>query len=317
MAAIADFDGDGDLDILGTEGDGAAVNPNLVWAANDGAGAFTIHTSIPQAEGDFLQGVAVGRLSPGEALSVALSWHASGHGVQLLRVPADPAGEQWGWERLTPVSQDEALSLGDIDGDGDLDLLLGTKWLRNDGNSWSVHTLSSVGGLPDRNRLVDVNGDGRLDAVVGFEATSSQGKLAWYEQGDDPTGPWTERVIATLIGPMSLDARDMDGDGDIDLVVGEHNLSAPKRARLFVFENADGEGKSWVRHLVHTGDEHHDGAQLVDIDGDGDLDIISIGWGHARVLLYENLAIDRANPSLPAPRPLTTRVMLPLLRAPE
>jgi hypothetical protein len=43
---------------------------------------------------------------------------------------------------------------------------------------------------------------------------------------------------------------------------------------------------------VSTGDEHHDGAVLVDIDGDGDLDIISIGWAHGRVLLYENKAID-------------------------
>lgn len=30
-------------------------------------------------------------------------------------------------------------------------------------------------------------------------------------------------------------------------------------------------------HIVHIGDEHHDGAQLVDIDSDGDLDVISIG----------------------------------------
>jgi hypothetical protein len=33
---------------------------------------------------------------------------------------------------------------------------------------------------------------------------------------------------------------------------------------------------------VNMGDEHHDGAVLVDVDGDGDLDIISIGWTIAR-----------------------------------
>jgi len=46
-----------------------------------------------------------------------------------------------------------------------------------------------------------------------------------------------------------------------------------------------------VEHLVYTGDEHHEGAQVVDIDSDGDLDIISIGWTHSQVLLYENMAI--------------------------
>jgi hypothetical protein len=66
---------------------------------------------------------------------------------------------------------------------------------------------------------------------------------------------------------------------------------------LLVFENLDGKGGQWRAHEVSRGDEHHDGAQLVDIDGDGDLDIVSIGWGHPRVLLYENKAIDapRAN----------------------
>ena len=92
---------------------------------------------------------------------------------------------------------------------------------------------------------------------------------------------------------MSIDVADMDGDGDVDVIAGEHNLKEPATARLLVFENLDGRGERWARHIAWTGDEHHVGAQVVDIDGDGDLDIISIGWGHAGVLLYENKAIDR------------------------
>jgi hypothetical protein len=60
--------------------------------------------------------------------------------------------------------------------------------------------------------------------------------------------------------------------------------------------------------VVFTGDEHHDGALLVDIDRDGDLDIISIGWSHNRVILYENLAAPLSptpppSPPLPVPTP--------------
>jgi hypothetical protein len=168
--------------------------------------------------------------------------------------------------------------------------LLGTKWLRSDGTSWISHTLNSTEGDPDRNRLADINGDGRLDAVVGFEAISTLGKLAWYEQGSSATSSWSEHVITNVIGPMSLDVIDMDDDDDLDVVVGEHNLEEPSSAKLYVFENTDGVGGSWTGHVVYTGDEHHNGAQVVDIDGDGDLDVISIGWGHDQLLLYENKA---------------------------
>lgn len=290
LAALYDFDGDGDLDALGTEGTGANANPAFVWAENNGSGSFTIRDNVDAGDGDFLQGIAVGEFTPGAPLQIALSWHEGGQGIQQLSVGANPTSDPWSHALLNNESQDEQLSAGDIDRDGDLDLLMGTKWLRNNNGTWDevfdIH--DPQGDSPDRNRLADINGDGRLDAVVGYEAISVNGTLAWYEQGATATQSWTEHVIATVVGPMSLDVIDMDYDGDFDVVVGEHNLNDPDSARLLVFENVDGKGGSWTSHLVYTGDEHHDGAQVVDIDNDGDLDIISIGWGHSRVLLYEN-----------------------------
>lgn len=293
MAAVYDFDGDGDIDVLGTPWQGSGADPNFVWARNNGSGTFTILAdTVSSGVGDFLQGVAVARFQPGGSLEVALSWHnGTGQGVQMLTVPSNLSSNTWPWRRISTEDQEEELSADDIDHDGDVDLLLGTKWLRNDGSSWSMQTLSNTGEQPDRNRLADMNGDGRLDAVVGFLGISQPAKLAWYEQGADATTVWTEHVIATdVVGPMSLDVADMDKDGDFDVIVGEHNMADPSSAKLYVFENTDGQGHSWAEHVVYTGDEHHDGAQVVDIDGDGDLDIISIGWGHNRVLLYENKA---------------------------
>ncbi len=289
MTVVADFDGDTDLDILGTQGEGSTANADFLWAENNGLGSFTIHSNITAGNGDFIQGVAIGPIT-GAQTEIYISWHG-GTPVQRLVVPADPVSTTWPIDTLTGITQREDLSQGDIDGDLDNDLLLGTQWLENTPGGWVTHDMLAVLGDPDRNELADIDRDGKLDAVVGYEAISVAGTLAWYEQGTLPTDLWTEHVISnTIIGPMSVDVRDMDGDGDLDVIAGEHNLANTFAARMIVFENLDGAGGTWAEHVVYTGDEHHDGARTVDIDNDGDFDIVSIGWKKTPggVFLYES-----------------------------
>ncbi len=291
LSLIYDFDMDGDYDVLGRPAEASKADPNFVLAVNDGKGSFEVVTTPGKAAGDFMQGVVVAWLEPEHEFQVAMSWHKADNGVQLFTPGSDPANKKWAWKKISGISQDEALSAGDIDRDGDRDLLLGTRWLSNNRGSWSLRMINPVEGDPDRNRLVDMNADGMLDSVVGFEAINKPGKLAWYEQPDDLNQTWKEHVIGTPVGPMSVSVADLDGDADPDVIVGEHNYDKPETAKLIIFENLDGKSSQWRQHIVHTGDEHHDGAETVDIDNDGDLDIISIGWSHPRVVLYENRAI--------------------------
>lgn len=289
-AAGADFDGDGALDILGTTGGGDyPVSAEFVLRLGDGRGGFRRTERLSRGEGDFLQGIAVARFTSGQSLEVALSWHESGHGVQLLVPRAAPHGTPT-WQRISDFSQDEQLTAADLDRDGRQDLVLGTRWLRNLSSEFVLETLEVGSAAPDRNRVADIDGDGWLDVVVGFEAISVPGALRWYRNPGSVDSPWTRNEIAELVGPMSLDLGDLDADGDVDVVVGEHDLKDPGSARLMIYENL-GAGTSWRANVVYTGDEHHDGAQLLDADADGDMDIVSIGWGHPRVLLYENRAI--------------------------
>lgn len=305
VALVADFNGDGTPDLLSSTWNdlgwtlyerflvklgfrGRFEAGGLVWAQNDGHGNFQIHSDIASGKGDFLQGVALLQEPLGKR--VILSWHEPGRGLQQVRVPNNLATQIWRTGVFADDSQDEALSVADIDKDGLNDVITGTRWLRNNGDgSWSSHILHHTSANPDRHSVADLDGDGRLDVVIGYEAVSALGNLAWYRQESDPFKPWTEHAIAELTGPMSLDLADMDGDGDLDVVVGEHDLKHPEMARLVWFENLSGDGSRWAMHVIHTGDEHHDGAHVVDIDNDGDLDVVSIGWGHRKLILYENL----------------------------
>ena len=325
VAAVFDIDNDGKLDIIGT--DQSTIQRNtfhqLVWARNNGNKTFTIHKILGANDGDFLQGIVIDRFQAGK-LAIALSWHRPRNdedpattlgqepGIYLLTVPESPTADvEWSKIKISNVTQNEELSKGDIDRDGLTDLLLGTKWLKNNGTDWQLHTLfeppASTSGEPlDRNRLVDINNDGRLDSVVGYEAnalTDATSRLAWYRQPETATNPWSEIIInPALKGPMSLDTRDLDSDGDIDVIVGEHDLRTGARPRLLIYENLNGTGQEFQEHIVYSGDEHHDGAQVSDLDKDSDLDIISIGWSHPNILVYENQA---KNPTSPTPLPPT------------
>jgi hypothetical protein len=294
MAVVHDFDGDGHPDILGTRGIGAEANAEFVWARNDGRGSFTIHTNIPGGAGDFLQGVAVARFQPRGPLEIALSWHMANQGIQMLTVPANPTTERWGWRRISPFSQDEDLSVADINGNGLPDLFLGTQWLENPGNRtglWKLHTIGQVtAGEPDRNKLLDFTGNGRLDAVVGLENGED---LLLFASPEDPVRRWTRTVIARGVGGgFSMDAGDLTGNGLPDVVLGEHRGSPVNRVLLY--ENIEA-GKAWRAHVIDSGEgggiDHHDGTQLFDLDGDGDLDIVSIGWYHPKLWVYENKAV--------------------------
>ncbi len=280
----SDVDRDGDTDLLATFY--AADERSFALYRNDGTGMFRVeHSNVPMT-GDFLQGTALDAFS-GSTLSLALSWHGAGSGIELLSLPRSDTGN-WLLNGISEFSQDEALSAGDIDGDGLSDLFLGTSWLRNGGSSWSRHVVDDTEAPPDRNRLADLDLDGDLDAVVGFQAISTTGDLVWYEAPGDPRQKWLRHPIGRIVGPMSLDLADMDADGDLDVVAGEHNLEDPSSAALWIFENIDGLAGAWEPHRIHVGDEHHDGARTVDVDLDGDQDVVSIGWGHNEVIWYEN-----------------------------
>ncbi|MCP3937330.1 MAG: hypothetical protein GY708_18410 [Actinomycetia bacterium] len=298
IGAVVDLDRDGDLDLFGTAGTGAQNNGNLRWARNDGSGGFTVFTNLPSSSGDFLQGVEV--FDEGGQIELILSWHKpNGAGTERL-VASNPSAGSWTLSQLSAISGDEDVEFGDLDGDDDLDLVLGDRWLERTAGGYTARTAFVLDGpagdngtqTPDRVEVADLDNDGAQDIVVVYELlgdTSNPNRIwrvDWYRNSGDAT--FTQRTLGFMNGGHSLDVGDIDGDGDLDIVVGEHALSNAADGRVWAFRNPGDLDGAWPRWELDRGMEHHDGTQLADLDNDGDLDLVSIGWTDGRLRVWTN-----------------------------
>lgn len=113
----------------------------------------------------------------------------------------------------------------------------------------------------------DLNGDGWTDLVVnGFG--NQLGRLAWHE--GTRSGTWGAHEVLGRAGAVCTEVRDVDGDGDPDLLV----LMAQGQEQLLWLENRG--GGDLIPHVLLTfhpafGAVHFESA---DLDGDGDLDVV-------------------------------------------
>ena len=141
--------------------------------------------------------------------------------------------------------------------------------------------LDSTAGWTNKVELADLNGDGLLDLLFangGNYSTPGEPEMNRAFLNGGPGGRFvdaTEAVFGTVPDlTRVIKARDIDGDGWVDILVGNTYES---RSRLFV---GDGEGRFTERpdRIPDTGMSVGD-AEFGDVDGDGDLDVVLVTWG--------------------------------------
>ena len=302
--ALADIDGDGDLDALVGEDSG-----NTYFFENTGsatAAAFAPASVNPFGldRVDFAAAPALADIDGdgdldaliGELLGDTDFFENTGSATEPAFAPAsaNPFG-------LADLGYLAAPALADIDGDGDLDALIGdwygnTNFFENTGSATApafAPASANPFGLADVGSsatpaLADIDGDGDLDALIGealgntdfFENTGSATAPAFAPASANPFGL---HLAYTYAGPALAD---IDGDGDLDALIGDNygntnffENTGSATAPAFVPASANPLGSADVGSNATPA--------LADIDGDGDLDAL-IGDGSGNTEFFEN-----------------------------
>jgi hypothetical protein len=283
--ALGDLDGDGDLDVV-SGGDGMMVN---AWE-NDGTPFDGTWTTTVGSPTDYVMAVAVGDLDgDGDLDIVSGEWD---HTVDVWENDGTPFNGAWTGQKVgNETSVVYAVAVGDLDGDGDLDVVSGgdgmmvNAW-ENDGTpfdaSWGPS--NTVGSHTSWVRSVavgDLDGDGDLDVVSG----GADDKVdVWQNDGSPFSGTWTNQEAGSHAADwvMSVAVGDLDGDGDLDLASGGWD------SKVNVWRN-DGSPFSgtWTKQEVGSHAYLVRSVVAGDLDGDGDLDVVS-GGSEGQVSAWQN-----------------------------
>lgn len=217
----------------------------------------------------------------------------------------------WKWYPIGSATWTMSLFIRDMDNDGDLDIVTsdrklgvtnGVRWLENPGKienqkkEWDNHFIGCQGLEVMFMDMADMDGDGLEDAIVTeytnqkivYMKRLNKNGLEWKSYNID-IPKITGRAKAVKVG-------DIDGDGNLDIVHSTNTLNDPNKSGVYWLSYRDNPNDPiWDWHQL-SGPKgiKFDRIELLDIDGDGDLDVLTCEENYGTnsqglgVIWYEN-----------------------------
>lgn len=308
--ALGDLDHDGDLDAISSTRFGGA--PSVLWQ-NDGTGRFTRRGTLPadarsqlvDLDGDGMLDIASSSVflnqggfvfTPADALGEPFATgDFDGDGDQDVITGVNTADGPCalrindGQAHFTSVPFAAAycpdIQAGDLDNDGTLDLVA-IVWQGSPVKERGAVLLNNGQGLfeevsnfgVDASRslaLGDLDGDGDLDLFVGSWGAAGARNPAdqvWFNDGHAQFSLGS----SPLAGSVEIVLGDLDGDGDLDAVAGNHDPYSVTPGAPSVLLRNDGHGVFTPNGQLGGNNFQH--VRLGDLNGDGSLDAVVGQW---------------------------------------
>jgi len=217
---------------------------------------------------------------------------------------------KWKWFSISSATWVMSMFTSDMDNDGDLDIVVsdrksgtteGVRWLENPGKlrkqkkEWKNHFIGCQGLEVMFMDLKDLDGDGLEDVIV-TEATT---RKIWFLKRLDKSGlRWKSFPIAIpefASKPKSVVVGDIDNDGKPDLVHSFEKAKGEKEGIYWLSYKNIPIDSDWQWHTISGPlGIKYDKIELVDLDGDGDLDVLTCEENYGidskglGVIWYEN-----------------------------
>lgn len=254
-------------------------------------------------------GVRLADVNGDGRLDVITPWEESG----VIRVALRPSrrliDQPWPVVQIGNVSNPEDAVLVDIDGDGSLDAVSCTEgqtktvffhWgpsreLLSDAGAWRTEAVPVTVGKQQWMFVLPMQVDGQhgIDLVVGSK--NQRAEIGWLESPDEArrAADWRYHRLTEAGWIMSLIARDVDGDGDMDVIFSDRRGESRGVGWLeHPGDPAVKAGQPWRRHVIGAAGLEVMFIALGDLDGDGDEDVV-VPTRDGQLILIERLASVR------------------------
>jgi pimeloyl-ACP methyl ester carboxylesterase len=281
---VGDIDGDGDLDVLGLQANGEWTDKlkehTIYWYSYPEKEAHYIGKSK-----NYIKDVSLIDLNKDGKLDlVGISFDGS-----YVIIYAQVTPDEWEVVQLLEAPNiHEGMDVGDLDGDGFIDIAANGYWVKNPGGmirtTWKMQEIDSIWhnqtGDWSRNATkhfcADIDSDGKSEVFIAHSERAGY-PVAYYKLVDAEQNIWKKHIIINqLPAAHTLQVADMDNDGDMDVLTGVNRNRAVNidvhEWPVIVMLN-DGAG-GWVKKIIDMESIYN--GHVGDFEGDGDLDIFRL-----------------------------------------